>query len=81
MSSAVRCKDSVSIVRCPDTPGMAARRDPHDHFTYFLRSPPGLPGPPQMAGDRSFGSRFIEHMRDAFEALAQARSMAEAGAR
>ena len=26
-------------------------------------------------------SRFIEHMRDAFEALAQARSMAEAGAR
>ncbi|HEY5840350.1 MAG TPA: hypothetical protein VIU87_02555 [Mycobacterium sp.] len=31
-------------------------------------------------GDRSFGSRFIEHMRDAFEALAQARSMAEAGA-
>jgi len=34
-----------------------------------------------MAGDRSFGSRFIEHMRDAFEALAQARSMAETGAR
>ena len=32
-------------------------------------------------GDRSFGSRFIEHMRDTFEALAQARSMAEAGAR
>ena len=28
-----------------------------------------------------FGSRFIEHMRDAFYALAQARSMAEAGAR
>jgi len=28
-----------------------------------------------------FGSRFIEHMRDAFEVLAQARSMAEAGTR
>ena len=39
--------------------------------------PRGVPRP----GDRSFGSRFIEHMRDAFEALAQARSMAEAGAR
>ena len=37
----------------------------------------GVPRP----GDRSFGSRFIEHMCDAFEALAQARSMAEAGAR
>jgi hypothetical protein len=36
---------------------------------------------PCLWEDDEVDGRFIEHMRDAFEALAQARSMEEAGAR